>query len=63
MIKKIKKKVSDKEKSEEKSSSSVRAKKDFVISFNDYHREIKEGDDLSDVPEMFIQNLKTENVI
>ena len=39
------------------------AKKDFVIHHNKFHLEIKEGDDLSSVPQMFIENLKTENVI
>ena len=39
------------------------AKKDFAIHHNDYHRVIKKGDDLSDVPEMFHQNLMTESVI
>lgn len=39
------------------------AKKDFVIHHNDYHREIKIGEDVSDVPTMFHQNLKTEGVI
>lgn len=39
------------------------AKKDFVICQNEYFREIKAGDDLSDVPEKFSQNLKTEGVL
>lgn len=39
------------------------AKKDFEIHQNDYHRVIKEGDDLSDVPECYHQNLKTEGVL
>lgn len=39
------------------------AKKDFVIVWNDYRREIKVGDVLTDVPEMFYENLKTEGVI
>jgi len=28
-----------------------------------YERDIKKGDDLSDVPDMYLQNLKTEKVI
>ena len=39
------------------------AKKDFVIHQNEFHFEIKKGDDLRDIPERFHQNLKTENVI
>lgn len=39
------------------------AKRDFVIHQNEYHFEIKAGDDLSHIPELFIENLKTENVI
>lgn len=39
------------------------AKKDFEIHWNEYHRVIKAGDDVSDVPEMFHANLKTEEVI
>ena len=39
------------------------AKKDFVINHNEYHRTIKVGDDLSDVPELYHQNLKTEGVL
>lgn len=45
------------------SASGLTAKRDFVISQNEYFRKIKTGDDLSDVPEMFLQNLKTEKVI
>ena len=39
------------------------AKRDFTICWNDYLRKIKKGDDVSDVPQMFHQNLKTEKVI
>lgn len=39
------------------------AKKDFEISHNDYSKKIKAGEDISDVPKMYHQNLKTENVI
>ena len=41
----------------------VRALKAFVIHHNEHHIEIKEGDDVSGVPAMFIKNLKTEGVI
>ncbi len=39
------------------------AKKDFIILHNDFRADIKTGDDLSDIPEIYYQNLKTENVI
>ncbi|BEV68537.1 hypothetical protein Bb109J_c1957 [Bdellovibrio bacteriovorus] len=39
------------------------AVKPFIICHNDYFRLIKVGDDLSDVPEKYLQNLKTEKVI
>lgn len=42
---------------------SFTAKKDFEIHHNDYHRVIKAGDDVSDVPEHYHPNLKTEGVI
>lgn len=41
----------------------LRAKRNFHIRHNDYERVIAEGDDLSDVPERYHQNLKTEGVI
>ena len=52
-----------KEEKKEKKSKKLKAKKDFVIFQNEYKREIKEGDDLSDIPKRFIENLKTEKVI
>ncbi len=39
------------------------AKKEFVICQNGYFREIKEGEDISDVPAIYYDNLKTEKVI
>lgn len=39
------------------------AKKNFEIHHNDYHCVIKEGDDLSQIPELYHANLKTEGVI
>lgn len=41
----------------------LQAKKAFVICQNDYFRVIKAGDDLSNVPQAFMENLKTEGVI
>lgn len=53
----------DEEKSVEKPSGDRTAKKDFAIHQNQYDREIKAGDDLSDVPDEFLVNLKTEGVL
>jgi hypothetical protein len=39
------------------------AKKDFTIHHNTYFREIKEGQNISDVPEIYHENLRTEEVI
>jgi len=39
------------------------AKKDFVIHHNEVHIEIKKGEKLPDIPEMYKENLKTEGVI
>lgn len=39
------------------------AKKSFTLVQNDVHIIIKEGDDLSRVPQRFFANLKTEGVI
>ena len=39
------------------------AKRDFTICQNEHFIEIKAGDDISSVPEKFIENLKTEKVI
>lgn len=39
------------------------AKKDFKIVQNAYEREIKKGDDLSDIPGAYLENLKTEGVL
>lgn len=39
------------------------AKKDFLIRHNGYERAIKAGDDISDVPELYHQNLRTEGVL
>lgn len=44
-------------------SHNMIAKRDFVLSHNDYKREIKAGEDVSDVPVMYHANLKTEKVI
>jgi hypothetical protein len=39
------------------------AKKDFAIHHNDYRRIIRAGDDLSDIPESYLENLRTEGVL
>ncbi len=39
------------------------AKKDFRITQNSYDRVIQAGQDISDVPEMYHTNLKTEGVL
>lgn len=44
-------------------STNLVAKKDFVISHNDKEFKIKSGDDLDHIPEIYLENLKTENVI
>lgn len=46
----------------EKSGAMI-AKRDFTISHNEYLRKIKAGEDVSDVPSVYHENLKTENVI
>ena len=55
------------EKSVTESISSMKrrviAKRDFVIHQNEIHIVIKAGDDLSHVPEKYLENLKTEAVI
>lgn len=39
------------------------AKKDFEIHHNDFHLVIKSGDELKDVPVIYLENLKTEGVL
>lgn len=51
------------EKKSEQKKSGLIALKDFKIVHNEHCIEIKEGDDLSRVPEMFLQNLRTEGVL
>lgn len=46
-----------------KTTRKIKAKRDFVIHHNEFHFDIKRGDDLSKIPKMFHQNLKTEKVI
>ena len=46
-----------------KKSKKLKAKKDFLIVQNDERYDIKEGEDISDIPAKFHANLKTENVI
>ena len=47
----------------ERAKTKLIAKRDFVIHQNEIHIEIKTGDDLSNVPKLFLENLKTEKVI
>lgn len=58
-------KLREKDSESKKATSSVIAKKDFVICQNDCFLEIKKGDKIDDlkIPTKFIQNLKTEQVI
>lgn len=51
------------ESQEEPPAGEMTAKRDFIIVQNEYRADIKKGDDLSDVPEKYHQNLKTEGVI
>ncbi len=44
-------------------AKSLIAVKDFELHHNDFHRVIKKGDFLSDIPKEFLENLKTEGVI
>ena len=46
-----------------KNAINMIAKKAFVICHNDYFRNICVGDDLSDVPEKFHENMRTELVL
>lgn len=39
------------------------AKKDFRIIQNDYDRQIKAGENLSDIPEKYLANLSAEGVL
>ena len=51
------------EKEKKPEAKKLQAKKDFEIHHNDYHRVIKKGEDISDVPNKFHENLKTEGVV
>jgi hypothetical protein len=51
-----------KKKADKPSKGSLVAKKDFHIMHNDVNIKIKKGDKV-EVPEMYLQNLKTEGVI
>lgn len=59
------KKVKVKEPKQEakKEPQKLLARKAFVINQNGYRRVIFQGEDISDVPEKYHANLKTENVI
>lgn len=56
-------KVEQEESSFKEKAPSLIAKRDFIICHNGYERLIKVGDDLSDVPAEYYENLKTENVL
>ncbi len=58
MSKKEKKVTTKKEK-----KTKLIAKRDFKIVHNQYVFEIKEGNDIGYIPEMFLANLKVEKVI
>lgn len=45
------------------SSGLEKAKKDFKIVSDELVRSIKKGEDLSDLPEKFKQNMRTEGVL
>lgn len=56
--------LQNEEPAEEKAArASLIAQKNFTIHQNGYVRHIKAGDDLSDVPETYHQNLRTEGVL
>lgn len=40
-----------------------KAKRAFIISHNGFYADIKKGDKLKDIPDIYFQNLKTEKVI
>lgn len=48
-----------------KTTKKITAKKDFIINRNQDHIVINKGDDIRDlnVPDIYIDNLKTEKVI
>ncbi len=58
-----KKAKAEKAPEEVKAKAALVAKKDFEIHQNDYHLVIKAGDNISDVPEIYIPNLKSEGVL
>jgi hypothetical protein len=49
--------------STEKKPEPMIAKKDITICHNDYLRKIQAGEDISDVPPIFHENLRTEGVL
>ena len=62
-MKKTKKQAEEEQQKKSSELPVLIAKKDFEIFQNDYHRKIKAGDDLSDIPEQYRQNLITEGII
>jgi hypothetical protein len=62
-MKEEKKKKTDERDTTKAEKSRLTAKKNFSLHHNEYHNEIKLGDDLSDVPELYLENLRTEGVL
>lgn len=46
-----------------KTEPALVAKKDFEINHNGFCLKIKKGDNLKDVPKIYLPNLKTEGVL
>lgn len=46
-----------------KESSTLKARKDWHIVHNEHDIVIRKGDDLSEIPEVFLPSLKAEGVI
>jgi len=45
------------------SAGDMVAKKDFEIKQGDFHRVIKKGDNLNELPKKYLANMKTEKVL
>jgi len=56
-------KKSEKKDPDSMENLSQEAKKDFVIFFNNYRKEMKKGKPIGKIPSKFVANLKTEGVI
>ena len=60
---KLKNKLREEREESVRETPALVAKKAHTIRFNDYLRVIVEGEDISDVPAFFHENLRTEGVI